>query len=159
MIKKVAFLFAVCTWNFQHMHILGRGIRIWNPFLIKINLKFSRNLIRDNRIQSFSNFQYCQHSKTWIFKEINRKSWWKSCLKGGTPFCLLKFGNIYLLKSFKGSEIDINYILRQPFTEIIETNAKNGLVPLSHKQCNALFREHMVRLKIISLYIHKDLGS
>ena len=47
----------------------------------------------------------------------------------------------------------------QPFTEIIETNAKNGLVPISHKQCNALFREHIVRLKIISLYIYiyKDL--
>ena len=44
----------------------------------------------------------------------------------------------------------------QPFTEIIETNAKNGFVPLSHKQCNALFREHMVRLEIISLYIYKD---
>ena len=41
----------------------------------------------------------------------------------------------------------------QPFTEIIETNAKNGVVPISHKQCNALFREHNVRLKIISLYI------
>ena len=47
----------------------------------------------------------------------------------------------------------------QPFTEIIETNAKNGVVPISHKQCNALFREHNVRLKIISLYIYiyKDL--
>ena len=47
----------------------------------------------------------------------------------------------------------------QSFTEIIETNAKNGLVPLSHKQCKALFRDHMVRLKMISLYIYKDLGS
>ena len=36
----MTFLFAVCTWNFQHMHIFGRGIRIWNPFLIKIRLKF-----------------------------------------------------------------------------------------------------------------------
>ena len=45
----------------------------------------------------------------------------------------------------------------QPFTEIIETNAKKGLVLISHKQCNALFREHIVRLKIISLYIYKDL--
>ena len=26
------------------------------------------------------------------------------------------------------SEIDIIYILRQPFTEIIETNAKTGIV-------------------------------
>ena len=50
-----------------------------------------------------------------------------------------------------------NYL--QPFTEIIETNAKNAPVPISHKQCNALFREHIVRLKIISLYIYiyKDL--
>ena len=30
-----------------------------------------------------------------------------------------------------GSEIDIIYILRQSFTEIIETNAKNGVVPLA----------------------------
>ena len=27
----------------------------------------------------------------------------------------------------------------------------------SHKQCKTLFRDHMVRLKIISLYIYKDL--
>ena len=49
--------------------------------------------------------------------------------------------------------INISIVDLQPFTEIIETNAKNGLVPLSHKQCKALFRDHMVRLKIISLYI------
>ena len=30
--------------------------------------------------------------------------------------------------------------LRQSFTEIIEKNAKNGLVPLSHKQCKALLK-------------------
>ena len=42
----------------------------------------------------------------------------------------------------------------QPFTEIIGTNAKNGLVPISNKQCNALFGEHIVRLNIISLYIY-----
>ena len=45
----------------------------------------------------------------------------------------------------------------QSFTEIIETNAKNGVVPLSHKQCKTLFNDHKVRLKIISLYIYKDL--
>ena len=51
------------------------------------------------------------------------------------------------------------YKLRQlqPFTEIIETNAKNGVVPISHKQCKTLFNDHTVRLKIISLYIYKDL--
>ena len=47
--------------------------------------------------------------------------------------------------------------LLQPFTEIIETNAKNGVVPISHKQCKTLFNDHTVRLKIISLYIYKDL--
>ena len=45
----------------------------------------------------------------------------------------------------------------QPFTEIIETNSKNGVVPISHKQCKTLFNDHTVRLKIISLYIYKDL--
>ena len=39
----------------------------------------------------------------------------------------------------------------QPFTEIIETNAKNGVVSISHKQCKTLFNDHTVRLKIISL--------
>ena len=28
----------------------------------------------------------------------------------------------------------------------------------SHKQCKTLLKDHMVRLKIISLYIYKDLG-
>ena len=41
----------------------------------------------------------------------------------------------------------------QSVTKIIETNAKNGVVPLSHKQFKTLLREHMVKLKIISLYI------
>ena len=45
----------------------------------------------------------------------------------------------------------------QSFTEISETNAKNGVVPLSHKQCKTLFNDHTVRLKIMSLYIYKDL--
>ena len=34
---------------------------------------------------------------------------------------------------------------------------KIGIVPLFHKQCKTLFRDNMVRLKIISLYICKDL--
>ena len=50
----------------------------------------------------------------------------------------------------------------QSSTEIIETNAKNGVVPLSHRQCKTLFNDHTVRLKIISLqYIFiktEDLG-
>ena len=44
---------------------------------------------------------------------------------------MLKFGNIYFLKSFRGSEIDIIYILRQSFKEIIETNETNGIVQVS----------------------------
>ena len=44
------------------------------------------------------------------------------------PFCLLKFGNIYFLKLLRVSEIDIIYILRQGWSEIIEKNAKNGVV-------------------------------
>ena len=35
----------------------------------------------------------------------------------------------------------------QPFTEIIETNAKNGLVALAHKQC----KDNII------IYIYKDL--
>ena len=34
----------------------------------------------------------------------------------------------HLPESFRGSEIHIIYILRQSFTDIIETNAKNGFV-------------------------------
>ena len=52
--------------------------------------------------------------------------------------------------------MEYSALFLQPFKEIIETNAKNGVVPISHKQCNALFREHNVRLKIISVYIYKD---
>ena len=40
---------------------------------------------------------------------------------------------------------------------IIETIAKNGVVLNCHKQFKTLFKDHMVRLKIISLYIYKDL--
>ena len=43
----------------------------------------------------------------------------------------------------------------QPFTEIIETNAKNGVVPINHKQCKTFFNDHTVRLKIISLYLQR----
>ena len=35
-----------------------------------------------------------------------------------------------------------------------EKFVKIGIVPLFHKQCKTLFRDHMVRLKIISLYIY-----
>ena len=75
-----------------------------------------------------------------------------------TVTCVNVYGNV----SNNGNVFDFYFYINkfwcsQPFTEIIETNAKNGLVPLSHKQCNYLFREHMVRLKIISLYIYKDL--
>ena len=35
----------------------------------------------------------------------------------------------------------------QPFTEIIETNAKNGVFPASHKQCKTLFNDHMVTIE------------
>ena len=38
-----------------------------------------------------------------------------------------------------------------------EKIVKIGFVPLFHKQCKTLFRDHMVRLKIISLYIYKDI--
>ena len=34
---------------------------------------------------------------------------------------------------------------------------KIGIVPLFHKQCKTHFRDHIVRLKIISSYIYKDL--
>ena len=36
-------------------------------------------------------------------------------------------------------------------------NCEKQCCPGSHKQCKTLFKDHMVRLKIISLYIYKDL--
>ena len=41
------------------------------------------------------------------------------------------------------------------FSEIIEI--KNGVVPVAHKQCKTLFKDHVVLFKIISFYIYKDL--
>ena len=38
-----------------------------------------------------------------------------------------------------------------------EKIVKIGIVPLFHKQCKTPFRDDMVRLNIISLYIYKDL--
>ena len=38
----------------------------------------------------------------------------------------------------------------------MDATAKKGVVPVV-KQCKTLFKVHMVRLKIISLYIYKDL--
>ena len=38
-----------------------------------------------------------------------------------------------------------------------EKNVKIGIVPLFHKQCKTPFRDDMVKLNIISLYIYKDL--
>ena len=52
----------------------------------------------------------------------------KSCQQRPDYFCPLKFGNIYCLKLFRGSEIDIIYILRQRWSEIIGTTTKNGIV-------------------------------
>ena len=40
---------------------------------------------------------------------------------------------------------------------IIGKTVKIGIVPHFHKQCKTRFRDHMVSLKIISLYIYKDL--
>ena len=77
----------------------------------------------------------------------------KVLVKRRNAFFLLKFGNIYCLKLFMGSEIDIIYILRQPWSEIIGTTTKNGNVPVFHKQSKTLFRDHMVKMKIMSLHI------
>ena len=60
----------------------------------------------------FSNFQYCQNFKTWIFKGRKRKYWWKSCWKGRTLFFLQKFGNFNFLNLVRGSEIMKVWILR-----------------------------------------------
>ena len=48
-------------------------------------------------------------------------------------------------------------VLLQSFTEIIETNAKNGFVPLATSNVKLFLETIMIRLKIISLYIYKDL--
>ena len=40
----------------------------------------------------------------------------------------------------------------QCWSEIIETSAKNGGSG-SHKQCKTLFKDHMVRLKIVIIYL------
>ena len=51
-------------------------------------------------------------------------------------------------------------IYLQPSTEIIETTAKKRCCSGSHNQFKTLFKDYyMVRLKITSLYIYKDLGS
>ena len=47
--------------------------------------------------------------------------------------------------------------LLQRCSEIIGITTKIDIVPLFHKRYKTLFREHMVKLKIISLYIYKDL--
>ena len=45
----------------------------------------------------------------------------------------------------------------QCWSEIIEKNAKNGVVLEATSNLKLFLREHMVKLKIISLYIYKDL--
>ena len=42
------------------------------------------------------------------------------------------------------------------FRNYSETTTKNSVVLVAKKQCKTLFKDHVVRLKIISLYIYKD---
>ena len=42
----------------------------------------------------------------------------------------------------------------QSLLEIIETTAKNGVVPVATSNVKLFLKYHMVRLKIISLYIY-----
>ena len=102
------------VWKIFFVKFQGVGSVICKIFSLKLQelttfydleSKFWVFLLFLGQIRSFSNFQYCQHSKTWNFKENKRKSWWKSYWNGGTPFFLLKFGNICFLKLFRGSEI------------------------------------------------------
>ena len=48
------------------------------------------------------------------------------------------------------------HVYLQLFSEIIETTAKNGVVPIA-KQCKTLLKDNVVRFKMISLYVYKDL--
>ena len=48
-------------------------------------------------------------------------------------------------------------LILQSCSLIIGKTVKIGIVPHFHKQCKTRFRDHMVSLKIISLYIYKDL--
>ena len=45
----------------------------------------------------------------------------------------------------------------QWWSEIIETSAKNSVVPVATSNVKLFLKDHMVRLKIISLYVYKDL--
>ena len=45
----------------------------------------------------------------------------------------------------------------QSSSEIIETLAKNRVVPVATIKFKNPFKDHMVRFKIISFYVYKDL--
>ena len=58
----------------------------------------------------------------------------------------------YIVSGLLAEEFDL-----QRRSEIIGTTTEKRCCSGSHKQCKTLLKDHMVRLKIISLYIYKDL--
>ena len=59
--------------------------------------------------------------------------------------------NFYFLFEDFSKPLDIFHVQK------LLRNCENRYCSGIHKQCKTLFRDHMVRLKIISLYIYKDL--
>ena len=44
-----------------------------------------------------------------------------------------------------------------PYKKLSRQLRKTGVVPVANKQFKTLFKDHIVRFKIISLYVYKDL--
>ena len=72
-----------------------------------------------------------------------------------TSRCISRPHGIHLVVSIGRMEYSASFL--QPFTEIIETNAKNGVFPLATSKVKHFLMAIWLRLKLISLYIYKGL--
>ena len=81
----------------------------------------------------------------------------KVLVKGRNAILSTKISKYLFSKTFQGVRNRENINSQTRLCKTCEKIVKIGIVPLFHKQCKTPFRDDMVRLKIISLYIYKDL--
>ena len=67
------------------------------------------------------------------------------------------FIKIFMTSSYTNTPYGIFCIISKTVVRNYQDNCEKRCCSGSHKQCKIRFKDHMVRLKIMSLYIYKDL--